>query len=84
MWFKMYFTNQVSVTLTCNPTHSGGRDKEDHSLKPAQANSSWDSISKKHITVRTGGVAQGIGPAFKPQYHKKMYFINYAVSPFIK
>jgi hypothetical protein len=26
---------------------------------------------KKKITKRVGGVAQGIGPEFKPQYHKK-------------
>jgi hypothetical protein len=24
----------------CNPSYSGGRDQEDHSSKPAQANSS--------------------------------------------
>jgi hypothetical protein len=28
-------------------------------------------MSKKPITKRAGGVAQGIGPEFKPQYHKK-------------
>jgi hypothetical protein len=26
---------------------------------------------KKKSQKRTGGVAQGIGPEFKPQYHKK-------------
>jgi hypothetical protein len=33
-----------------------------------------DPISKKYITKkkkRAGGVAQGIGPEFKLQYHKK-------------
>jgi hypothetical protein len=28
-------------------------------------------MSKKLITKRSGGVAQGVGPEFKPQYHKK-------------
>jgi hypothetical protein len=40
-------------------------------LKPAQANSSWDPISKKPHKNRADGVAQGEGPEFKPQYWKK-------------
>jgi hypothetical protein len=28
------------VTQACNPSYSGGRDQEDHSSKPAQANGS--------------------------------------------
>jgi hypothetical protein len=40
-------------------------------LKPAQANSSQDPISKTPITKRTGGMAQGEGPEFKPQSEKK-------------
>jgi hypothetical protein len=40
-------------------------------LKPAWANGSRDPISKKPITKKsTGGVAQGVGPEFKPQYCK--------------
>jgi hypothetical protein len=35
---------------TCNLNYSGGRDQEDCSLKPAQANSSQDPIWKKPIT----------------------------------
>jgi hypothetical protein len=42
--------------------------------------SSWqDPISKKiQHTKRAGEVAQGIGPEFKPQYHKKMdkYYVS--------
>jgi hypothetical protein len=30
-----------------------------------------DPISKIPITKRAGGVAQGEGPEFKPQYHEK-------------
>jgi hypothetical protein len=37
------------VAHVCNPSYSGGRDQEDHGLKPAQANSSQDLISKKPI-----------------------------------
>jgi hypothetical protein len=39
-----------SWTHTCNPNYSGGRDQEDHSSKPAWANSSPDPIPKKSIT----------------------------------
>jgi hypothetical protein len=34
------------VSHACNPSYSGSRDPEDHSLKPARANSSQDPISK--------------------------------------
>jgi hypothetical protein len=54
------------VAHAYNP-NSGGRDQEGSSLKPAQANSSQDPISKKPITKKGGGVAQGEGPEFKPQ-----------------
>jgi hypothetical protein len=40
------------VVQACNHTYSGGRDQEDHSLKPSWANSSWDPISKKPITKK--------------------------------
>jgi hypothetical protein len=40
-------------------------------LKPAWANSSQDPISKKLIKKRAGGVAQGVGSEFKPQYPKQ-------------
>jgi hypothetical protein len=32
--------SQVLVAYACNPSYSGGRDKEDCGLQPAQANSS--------------------------------------------
>jgi hypothetical protein len=28
-------------------------------------------FKKTHYKKRAGGVAQGVGPEFKPQYHKK-------------
>jgi hypothetical protein len=51
-----------------NPSYSGGRDQEDRSLKPAQANSSRNLILKNPSQKRAGGLAQGEGPEFKPQY----------------
>jgi hypothetical protein len=39
-------------------------------MKPVQANSS-QNYWKKPITKKAAGVAQGVGPEFKPQYYKK-------------
>jgi hypothetical protein len=36
----------------CNRRYSGGRDQEDHGLKPAWGYSSWDPISKKTFTKK--------------------------------
>jgi hypothetical protein len=60
------------VTHTCNSTYSRGRAQEDHRLKPAWTNSSWDPILENtHHKSRAGGVAQGVGPEFKHQYYQK-------------
>jgi hypothetical protein len=69
----------VLVAHTCNPSYSGGRDQEDPCSKPAQANSSLRPYLEKSFTKnRAGGMSQGEGPVFKPQYHRKkkpFYFI---------
>jgi hypothetical protein len=39
--------SQALLAHTCNPSYSGGRDQENHSLKPEQESSSPDPISKK-------------------------------------
>jgi hypothetical protein len=36
----------------CNPSYSGGRNQEDHSLKPTQENSLQDGISKNPFTKK--------------------------------
>jgi hypothetical protein len=54
----------------CNPSYSGGRDQQDPGSKTSQANSSRDPILKNPSQKRAGGVAQGVGPEFKPQYCK--------------
>jgi hypothetical protein len=57
------------VAHACNISYSGDGDQKDHGLKPAQANSSQDPISKNPITKNwAGGVAQGEDPEFKLQY----------------
>jgi hypothetical protein len=37
---KRKITHRVPVAHACNPSYSGGRDKEDCGSKPAQVNSS--------------------------------------------
>jgi hypothetical protein len=59
------------VAHACNPGYSGGRDQEDHGSKTASGDSLHDPISKNASQKRADGVAQGVGPEFKPQYHKK-------------
>jgi hypothetical protein len=54
------------VADTCNPSFSGDRDQEEHGSKTARANSSRDPILKIPNTKRAGGVAQSVGPEFKP------------------
>jgi hypothetical protein len=67
----------VLVAHTCNPSYSEGRDQEDRGSKPAQANSSTRSCIIKPLKNSFGGVAQGEGPQFKPQYHKKIQRIGH-------
>jgi hypothetical protein len=63
-----HFETKGLVAHACNPSYLGGRDQEDCSSKPAQANSSQDPILKKtHQKKQAGGVAQGVGPEFKLQ-----------------
>jgi hypothetical protein len=38
---------------TCNPSYSGGRNQEDHGLKPDWANSSQDP-SQKNLSPKKG------------------------------
>jgi hypothetical protein len=69
--FKNLPTLARLVAHACNPSYSGGRDQKDHGSKPAQANSSMRPYLQKKIQNRAGGVAQDVGPEFKPQYCKK-------------
>jgi hypothetical protein len=43
------------VGHACNPTYSGGKDQEDHSVKSAGTNSSWDPTGK-YLTQSLVGV----------------------------
>jgi hypothetical protein len=54
----------------CNPSYSGGSNQEDRGSK---TNSSQDLITEKNPSQkkRADGVAQRIGPEFKPQYCKE-------------
>jgi hypothetical protein len=57
---------QMPVAHASNTSYSGGRDQEDHSWKPALANTFSDPISKE--TFNKNGVTQGEDPEFKHPY----------------
>jgi hypothetical protein len=61
----------VLVAHACNPSYSGGRDQEDPGSKPAWAIVGKTLSRKIPSQKMAGGVAQGVGPEFKPQNHKK-------------
>jgi hypothetical protein len=65
---KKSYRSWELVVHAYNLSYLGGRDQEDRSSKPAWASSSQDPISKKKSQKRAGGIAQGTGPKFKPQY----------------
>jgi hypothetical protein len=53
-------------------TNLGDSNQEDQDLKPAWTNSPRDPILKKTPSQeKSGGMVQGICPAFKLQYQKK-------------
>jgi hypothetical protein len=51
-------------------SYSGGRN-QDGGSKPAWADDSATPHLEKPNTKKGCGVAQDVGPEFKPQYHKK-------------
>jgi hypothetical protein len=70
--FLLVFKLCISWALVAdayNPSYLGGRDQEDHSSKPAWANSLQNPFSKNSSQKR-GLVewVQGIDHEFKPQY----------------
>jgi hypothetical protein len=59
------------VAHSCNPIYSGGKDLEDHGLKPAGQIVHKTLPLKNPSQKKTGGVTQNVDPEFKPQYCKK-------------
>jgi hypothetical protein len=59
------------VAQAGNVSYSGDRDQEDRGLKPAQTNSGKTHLGKNPSQKRAGGVAEGVGPEFKPQCQTK-------------
>jgi hypothetical protein len=69
----MYSLSWAPVAHACNPNNSGGRDQEDH-FRGQPRKIVHETLSQKHPSQKkrgTGGVVQGVGSEFKPQYHKK-------------
>jgi hypothetical protein len=68
-FIKIFISGWVSVAYTCNPSYSGGKDWR--ITVPSQlVQIVRPYLEKTHHQKRAGGVAQGAGPEFKPQYHK--------------
>jgi hypothetical protein len=70
--------SQAPVAHACNPLNSGGRDQEDCSSKPAQANSLQDPISKTPITKKGPGgkgreMTQTLYAHMNKRKNKKIY-----------
>jgi hypothetical protein len=61
----------VLVAHTCNPNYSGGRDQKDLGSKPSLALFKRPYLKENPSQKRVGGVAQIVGPEFKPLYHIK-------------
>jgi hypothetical protein len=60
------------VTYAWNPNYSGGRDQEDHSLKPAPGKQfTRPYLEKYQSQKRAGGVAQGVVLNSNPSTAKK-------------
>jgi hypothetical protein len=66
------------VVHTYNPSYSGGRDQEDHSLKPVQANSSWDPISKESISKKGWWSGSRSRPWVQAPVLPKKIYINWS------
>jgi hypothetical protein len=70
-----YSYSQAQVSHTCNPSYSGGRDQEDCSSKPSQANSSQDLIKKSLHRQKVGLVewlkVKALSSNPRPQKEKK-------------
>jgi hypothetical protein len=64
----------VPVAQGCNPSYSGGRDREDWGFKSARQIVCETLSPKTSSQKRAGGVTQVTGPEFKPQYHQKIKF----------
>jgi hypothetical protein len=64
----------VLVAHACNPSSSGGKYQEDEvQRQPRQI--VCETLSQINLSQRASGVTQGVGPEFKPQYHKKKKII---------
>jgi hypothetical protein len=57
---------------------SGGRDQECRSSKPALGKQFKRPYLEKNPSQKwADGLAQGVGPEFKPQYHKKRWISSH-------
>jgi hypothetical protein len=70
MVFKNNYLSQAPVSLSCNSSYSGGRDKED-CIQSQPREIICDSLSQKNPSQkRTGGMVPGVDSEFKLYYCK--------------
>jgi hypothetical protein len=71
----------VLVAHACNPTQEAEIRRIKVQRQPGQV--VLETLSQKNQSQVTGGVAQGVGPEFKPQYHthkkKCSYFLMFTI-----
>jgi hypothetical protein len=86
---KNVIGSQVPEAHACNPSYSGGRNQEDHGLKPTQANSSQDPITKKSITkigpvewLKVKGLSSNLSIAIYTHIYVYMYICVYIIGKF--
>jgi hypothetical protein len=61
------------VAHTCNPSYSGGREIRRIVVRSQPGQIVRDSLSQKKnpSQKKAGGVAQDVGPEYKPQYNQE-------------
>jgi hypothetical protein len=61
---------QAPVARACNPGYSGGKSGG-FWFKASSRQIVQETLSQKNPSQKAGGVAKGVGPEFKPEYHQK-------------
>jgi hypothetical protein len=68
----MYSNSKALVAHTYNPSYSGDTDQVGSQFEASPGKQFLRPYLKKTPSQKkAGGVAQGVGPQFKPQYCKK-------------
>jgi hypothetical protein len=92
MYVIIHTLHQVPMAHSCKPSYSGGKRSGGSWLEASLGKCfTTPYLEKNHHKKRTGGVAQGVEPDFKPQYCKKkqklmlliLCYMNYKIYNYI-